>query len=405
MNSQRSGDTGDFIKILIACVITLLAVSTIFMTQPIFLEISKYFNTDITRARFSFSVVSLCYAVSFFFIGPAIDRYNLPLIASIGLGLLGLAIAGASCTTDFTIFTVSLALVGFFAALVPASMFTYMATIAPKDKIGLYVGSIVASATLGVIFGRVFMGILTSILGWVAAFRVFAAIIFAFLLPTYFFLAGNKAEKSKAGPGKSLLESYKASVKMLLDFKVSSLLIAGFTLFFGFLGMVTFLTYRLIAPPFNYSAGEVGWISFAGLSAVIAPFSGNISQKVGIYKIVFPGLLICLLSLQFMGWFDSTLPTLVGLLLLFLGVYACQPLLFLLIGKNVSRESLGSASALYILFCIGGGSLSSMALGPVWQRFGWPGITVACSVFLLIPLFLLFFVAKRGDRLALEPAR
>lgn len=56
----------DIFKLLIACSITMLAVSTVFMTQPIFLEISKSFKIDITQARFSFSVVSLFYAASFF---------------------------------------------------------------------------------------------------------------------------------------------------------------------------------------------------------------------------------------------------------------------------------------------------------------------------------------------------
>jgi len=144
-------------------------------------------------------------------------------------------------------------------------------------------------------------------------------------------------------------------------------LLAGFSLIFGFLGMITFLTYRLIASPFNFSSGEVGWISFAGITALIAPFAGNLSQKIGTYKIIFPGLLVCLLSFQLMGWFQSITLTVLGLLLLFLGVYVCQPLVFLLIGQNVPKESIGSASSLYILFCIGGGSLSSILLGPAWR--------------------------------------
>lgn len=76
------------LKILIACSITMLAVSTVFMTQSIFLEISEAFSIDITQARFSFSVVSLFYAASFFFIGPAVDKFSLPMVAITGLFLL-----------------------------------------------------------------------------------------------------------------------------------------------------------------------------------------------------------------------------------------------------------------------------------------------------------------------------
>ena len=181
--------------------------------------------------------------------------------------------------------------------------------------------------------------------------------------------------------------------------KTFALLFMGFCLFFGFLGMVTFLTYRLAGVPFNFTAGEIGWVSFAGVSALIAPFSGSISQKLGIFKITFFGLAVCLLSFQLMGWFESVPMTVLGLLLLFLGVYSCQPLFFLLIGESVPRESLGSASSLYILFCVSGGSLSSIFLGPVWTFWGWTGITVVCSASLLISILIMAMLSGKNQQL------
>ena len=191
------------------------------------------------------------------------------------------------------------------------------------------------------------------------------------------------------------LQLFANSIRLLFDPRVLALLMTGFFLFIGFLGMVTFLTYRLAAPPFNFSSGEIGWISFAGITALIAPFAGNLSQTTGTHKIVLVGLLICLLSLQIMGWFPSTIFTALGLLLLFLGVYTVQPLVFLIIGQSVSRESLGSASSMYILFCVGGGSLSSIFLGPVWQSYGWPGITTLSSVSLLVSLLIMSIIAMK----------
>lgn len=96
-----------------------------------------------------------------------------------------------------------------------------------------------------------------------------------------------------------------------------------------------------------------------------------------------------------MGWFQSITLTVLGLLLLFLGVYVFQPLLFLLIGQNVPKESIGSASSLYILFCIGGESLSSIFLGPIWRLYGWHGITTLCSISLLISLLIMSVYALK----------
>ncbi len=83
-------------KILIACTINLLAVSIVFMTQSIFLELSESFKIDITQARFSFSIVSLFYAAAFIFLGPAADKFDLPKISLTGLILLAITVFYAS---------------------------------------------------------------------------------------------------------------------------------------------------------------------------------------------------------------------------------------------------------------------------------------------------------------------
>jgi YNFM family putative membrane transporter len=380
-------------KIVIACTINLLAVSTVFMTQSIFFELSESFKIEITQARFSFSIVSLFYAVAFFFLGPAADKFDLPKIAVTGLFLLAITVFCASYAASFSFFIIAMALMGVCAALIPASMFPHIAMTSPENKIGMYMGSIVASGTLGVIFGRVSMGLLTSIIGWQFSFRIVSYVLF--FLTALTFLALVEKHDQKSQDHRKLIELYENSIRLFFNPKIISLLLAGFSLFFGFLGMVTFLTYRLIAPPFNFSSGEVGWISFAGITSLIAPFAGSLTQKIGTYKIIFLGLLVCLLSFQFMGWFESITLIALGLLLLFLGVYACQPLVFLLIGQNAPKESIGSASSLYILFCIGSGSLSTVFLGPVWRSYGWHGITILCSLSLLISLLIMSIIALK----------
>ena len=167
-------------RILIACTINLLAVSTVFMTQSIFLELSEFFKIDITQARFSFSIVSLFYAVAFIFLGPAADKFDLPKISLTGLVLLSITVFCSSYLASFSLFIVAMALIGIFAALIPASMFPHIAKTSPKNKIGIYMGSIVASGTLGVIFGRVSMGLLTSIIGWQFSFRIVSFVLFFF---------------------------------------------------------------------------------------------------------------------------------------------------------------------------------------------------------------------------------
>ncbi len=123
---------------LIACTINLLAVSTVFMTQSIFLELSESFKIDITQTRFSFSIVSLFYAVAFIFLGPITGKFDLPKISVTGLILLSITDLYSSYAANFSLFLVATALVGIFAALIPASMFPHIAKTSPKENRYLY---------------------------------------------------------------------------------------------------------------------------------------------------------------------------------------------------------------------------------------------------------------------------
>lgn len=364
-------------EIFLACTMNLLAISTLFMTQTIFLEISQSFSIDLASARFSFSMVSLLYAASFLFLGPLADAFHLPKIAGTGLILLGFSVFFASLAPGFPLFLVAMACIGFCAALIPISMFPFVSGISPQDRLGMNVGCIVASGILGMIFGRVSMGVLTSAVGWQMSFKLVSGILFFLSAATFLFM-GKDYEKSP-NSNTPLTGLYANSFRLIFTPGILFLLLAGFALFFGFLGMITILTYRLVAAPFFLTSGEVGWISFAGITAIIAPFAGNLSRKTGREKILLSGLVLCLASIQVMGWTQSVPGIVLGMLLLFLGVYSCQPLLFLLIMEQVPHAKLGSASALYILFCIGGGSLSTMILGPVWHLLGWHGIVIFCS--------------------------
>ena len=346
------------------------------MTQSIFLEIATSFHLELPQARFAFSIASICYSAAFFFIGPMADRFDLPKMAVTGAVALSCTIFVGSFATRFPLFLVAMGCSGFCAALIPASMIPHMTLLAPQEKRGLYVGTVVAAGTLGIVLGRVAVGLLTAQFGWPVAFRVMAALLATLAALALAYLVDPSSRRPSSPLSVSAL--YLRSFQLLTRPTTVALLATGFFLFFGFLGMVTFLTYRLVAPPFLFTAGEVGWISLAGLTALVAPFAGTLSQRTGIFKISIPGLGICLGAAVIMGTAHTVPLITFGLLLLFAGAYCCQPLIFLLIGQSIPQESLGSASSLYILCCIGGGSLSSVVLGSVWTTCGWGGVTIAC---------------------------
>ncbi len=127
---------------------------------------------------------------------------------------------------------------GLGAALIPAAMFSHIAKTSPQGKSGLYMGSIVASGTLGVIVGRVSMGLMTEAMGWQLAFRFFGALLLVFAVLTYLVLLEKNQVKEENK--RSLFELYSNSISLMVSPQVFPLLGVGFCLFVGFLGMVTF---------------------------------------------------------------------------------------------------------------------------------------------------------------------
>jgi YNFM family putative membrane transporter len=384
----RETRTTNLTKPFIACLAAMIAVSTVFMTQSVFMEISDSFYVDITRTRFAFSIVSMFYAMSFLFFGPAADRFNLQKMTSLGLFFLAIAVFAASTASSFNYFIISMAVIGVCASAVSASIFPYMVQIAPEEKQGIYLGSFVAASTTGIVIGRFLVGIMTSFWGLTNSFKILSMTICILSMLTTIALNDKKINynsKNGAKPPKS----YPQALKAIFSVELLSLLMIGFFMFFGFLGMVTFLTFRLTNAPFCFTSAEIGWISLTGLTALIgSPLSGVLVQKTGVFKIMIISLCLCLISVQLMGWIHLTLPVCIGLLLLFFGVYFCQPLIFLLIAQRVPKLYLGTASSFYVLFCIGGGSMSSVVLGPVWNSFGWQGVTIICSGSIVIAISL-----------------
>ena len=389
----RSAEYITLPRLCMVCLVTMLAVVTVFMNQAIFMDLARSFALDSKDAALSFSFTSTGYALAFLLAGPLADAFHPARLTALGLALIAALLLCASMTGSFPVFLGCMAIAGGAAALIPAAMFPYATRLSPQHRQGLYIGAIVASATMGIIVGRAALGLGTQVLGWEVSYRLFAGLLALLALCSLRVL--RTPGDWRIAPA-DLSTLYGNMLRVLLHTQSVALLLAGFSLFFGFLGAITFLTFRLTAPPFDFTSGQVGWISFAGLAAIIAPFSGGLSQRFGVFRVILPGLLCCLLALQALGWSMSVPGTTLGIALLFLGVYACQPLLFLLMGRGLPADSLGSASSLYILCCIGGGSISSVLLRGVWESLGWQGVIMACSAAILVTLAIVCSLALRS---------
>lgn len=387
--------------IAVACTTTCIAVASVYLTQPVFAEIAATYGRSISDARLAFSVSSITYALAFFVFGPLSDHIGVRRMAGLGL-LLGAASAVSAALLDqYTGFLLACAAQGASAAAVPAAMFALMPRIARKDQIGTYFGLIIAASVVGITLGRAAMGLLTAGLGLRGALFACACVLLVMAATT------RALPEDATGPSRrhGLLRIYADTARMLMAPDLLRLFATGFLLFFGYLGVVTFLTLRLHEPPFSFSSAGIGSISLLGLGAVVgAPASGRLVGRAGSLVVGLSGLGIVLGAIACLAWTQSVIGVSVGLFLIFLGVFSCQPAVFVRIAQRVDPASRGAASSLYLLTCLGAGSLASAVLGPIWINGGWPAITAICATTTMLSGLLLSSDAYISQRNTAQPA-
>ena len=370
---------------LTPCAAIMLALGSIVMVQPIFQNIGADFGIETTAVRVSFSYCSLAYAIAFFLLGPLTDRVNLTRMAMLSaLGLAG-SVAVCGLAQNFTIFNVGMSLIGVFAAGLVSPMFPYMTRIAPPGKSGAYLGLCLSATVTGLIVGRTVLGILTGQFGWRPAMVGYGVPVL--LLAVALFRA--RVLLPLPGEKPSLVVQYGRTLQLLTMPRIIRRYLAGFLLFFAYLGTLTILTFYLVKPPFSLTVGQIGWLSLAGVGgAVIAPKAGALAQTYGVSRVVRAGVVMVLASFGIMLVFQNVFAMMFGVLVLYTGVYACQPAVFYDVTTAIQPRQMGAASSLYLLSCLSGGSLGSYALGPVWQRWGWRGVMAAAGAATLGTLVL-----------------
>jgi YNFM family putative membrane transporter len=376
----------------VGCITTCIAVASVYLTQPVMAEIGQSFHVLPDEARLAFSAASIAYALAFFFLGPLTDRLDPQRMSLVGLVTAAAALGLASVTGDFKVLLAVLTLQGVAAALVPAAMFALLPRVASKDMVGTYFGMVIAATVVGITLGRAGMSLATARLGLRSGLQLWAiGMLVAAVL--------NQALPAAAvlpGAAISLRRAYANALGMLRTAALLRLFGIGFCLFFGYLGVLTFLTLHLHQAPFDYDSAAIGSVSLLGLSALLgAPLSGRLTARLGSLKVGLAALCVVLAAIGCLAVAaDGTLLG-AGIVLLFFGVFSCQPAVFVRIAARVGADRRGAASSLYLLTCLGAGSTASVLLGGVWARGGWPWVCTAGVGAVLLALALMAYDGYR----------
>jgi YNFM family putative membrane transporter len=175
---------------------------------------------------------------------------------------------------------------------------------------------------------------------------------------------------------------------MLVHLKDPPLLgafLVGGSLFFGWIGLFTYLPYHLSAAPYALSTELVSSIYVVYLAGVvIAPVAGRLSARFSARRLMGIGLTIEAVGM--VAALAKPLPVVVGgLVVLVLGTFTAQAVAPAFV-NTTARTAKGSASALYLTFYYLGGTFGSVLPGLAWQAWGWTGVVACCSASVAVGL-------------------
>jgi predicted MFS family arabinose efflux permease len=144
----------------------------------------------------------------------------------------------------------------------------------------------------------------------------------------------------------------------------------GFCILFAFIGTFTYVNFVLVGEPFRLGPMALGvvYLVFAP-SILTTPIAGLVRDRFGTGPTFRWALAVAGLGLPLLLTSSLAL-VLAGLVLVAIGTFMAQAMATAFVGRAATGDR-GSASGLYLASYFLGGLVSSAALGPVFDRFGW----------------------------------
>jgi predicted MFS family arabinose efflux permease len=378
MQSRRRRSPSWNVTLAILCTVTAIAVSVIYLPQPLLRDLARTLSTTATGASSIATAVQLGYAVGIFLLVPLADRLQPRRQITLQLLFLTLALAGTSLLP-----TVGSVAAGFLAVGIVANVAQLIIPVAlrlaPQTRKHSTTGALVSSLLIGIFGGRIAASLLVGDLGWRGVALAFAGLVLLMVpfvrkaLP-----AQMDATTQKSYP--RLLGSTLRRIVISAPLRESSIMqFFGFALFNS---IWTVMVLHLTGQQFGWTVAEAGLFGLVGLAAgFVTPFAGSWIQRFGATRIM--GIFLAVLVLATASIIvDSGQIWLFGASV-FLLTWANQ----VLQSTNQSRSLIANpdgpaqANTIFMVSVFFGGSLGAI-LGPIaFEAGGMPAVALQGVVF------------------------
>ncbi len=346
--------------------------ATMYSTQAILPEIGREFAVTPSQAGLTVSVLVLSLVIGSWVWGPLSDRVGRRRCLIIASALLVPATIAVAASPSFPALIGSriaqgLIMPGLLAVGLPYVSEVFVPMVGAR-AMGWYMGSLIA----GGLVGRLGVAQLSGITNWrfalgtLAVLPLVAVVVMARGLPA----APPIHRDGRRG--------------RIANRRVWAATMTGPSLFFVFVGIYSYISYRLEDAPFDLSATQGSLIFALWVVGVVAPLAGRWAERVGWGTVALTGALTAVVGVAVA--YPDWLPTIViGLALVTIGMFTVVTAAPIGVGGAIGVRP-GAASALYYSVYYTAGSLGAYLPGLAWEAAGWPGVTGVVGIALAVGL-------------------
>jgi MFS transporter, YNFM family, putative membrane transport protein len=343
--------------------------ANMYATQAILPQIERGLDVSPAAAGLSITVVVVGVAVGGWLHGPLSDRIGRARVMTASAALLVLPTALLGLSPNLATLLVlrtaqGLLMPGLLVVAVP-----YVTQRFRGRTAGVAMGAYTSSLVFGGFVGRVGTALLTDLWGWRPALAVLAIPTALGALAMWRWLPRDAPVHSGRRLG-GVVASHLANGRLLAN------ALCAASVFFGFVGVFTYATYRLTSPQIGLGLAGAGLVYTVWLVGIAVPAVGALAQRMGPQRLL-PVLVSVSLCGALLTLVDSLAVVVAGLGLMALAMFSTVTVCQLLIPRLVDHHQ-GTATSLHLTLYYLGGGLGAYLPG-LWLDAGWGRLVAVCA--------------------------
>lgn len=338
----------------------LVAFLTLYITQPLLPLLETLFHASKSAVGWTVSASTLGVALAAPLLGTFTERLNRKRVILVSILLLAIPTCAAASSPTLGWLVFWRFLQGLITPGIFATTIAYITEGWPPTAVAPVMSIYVSGTALGGFCGRVLTGVLADRIGWRTSFLLLAILSFGSAALVWWLLP-DRPRRVVSATLPTLRESVALMLQHLRNQRLLTTYLVGFNVLFSLVGVFTYITFYLAAPPFSLSTARLSLLFVVYLFGLVAtPLAGVLLPRIGLLAGITGSILLSLIGVLLT--LVHMLPVVIaGLALCCTGTFIAQSCATSFLREAAPESSRASAVGLYVACYYIGGTVAGVA--------------------------------------------